>query len=128
MLKIGIPIQDNDIDKIISIATLEHFSIIDLKFLLKDFYRILKKDGILEIGVPSLKKIIDYYSKNGCDDYVIRYLHGGQKDVYDIHLNILDFSRFKAELNIAGFSSVSQCDYDFPMHDKKFMMKIIAKK
>jgi predicted SAM-dependent methyltransferase len=123
-----LPFGDDEIDKIISIATLEHFNIINLSNVLKEFYRILKQDGILEIGVPSLSKILRYYQVNGCDNKVIRYLHGAQKDEYDLHLCILDFKRFKEELENCGYYDINETEYDYPFHSKDFMMKIIAKK
>lgn len=123
-----LPFKDNDISKIISVATLEHFNIRDINKILREFSRILKTKGKIEIGVPSLKKIMAYYNINGCDEMVMRYLHGAQKDKYDIHLCIFDFERFKKELEKNGFTDIKELDYDFPFHDKKFMMKIIANK
>ncbi len=121
-----LPFETHSIDRIVSVATLEHFNVEDLKTILKEFYRLLKHDGVLEIGVPSLTNIFHYYQEHGCDDLVLRYLHGGLKDEHDIHLCILDFKRFKALMEEAGFGNIEQVDYDFPRHDKAFMMKIRA--
>lgn len=123
-----LPFEDSSIDHIVSVATLEHFNINDLKTVLNNFFRVLKPGGVLEIGVPSLKKIIHYYQQNGCDDLTLRYLHGGLKDTYDIHLSILDFERMQRELEIVGFTNIVELPYDFPRHDEKMMMKIQTKK
>ena len=123
-----LPFETNSIDTIISVATLEHFHVPDIKKILLEFHRILKSGGVLEIGIPSLEKIITYYKTNGCDDVVLRYLHGAQKDIYDIHLCIADFQRFKHLLEEAGFTQISEQPYDYPRHDKTMMMKICAKK
>jgi len=127
-LQYPLPFEDSEISKIISVATLEHFGILDINKILKEFNRILKTNGKLEIGVPSLDKILAYYSVHGCDEMVIRYLHGAQKDNQDIHLCILDFKRFKNELEKVGFVNIEELDYDFSLHDKIFMMKISANK
>jgi predicted SAM-dependent methyltransferase len=123
-----LPFRNNEITKIYSIATLEHFTILDIGKILREFHRILKDNGTVEIGVPSLKKIMQYYNTHGCDEMVIRYLHGAQKDNYDIHLCILDFERFKEELEKSGFTDVRELDYSLPFHEKEFMMQISARK
>ncbi len=116
------------IDKIVSVATLEHFNTNDVREILKDFYRLLKKGGKIEIGVPSIEKIFTQYKIRGCDDVVLRYLHGGLKDQYDIHLFVVDAKRFIQELESVGFIKVHEETYDFPRHGADFMMKIVAEK
>lgn len=123
-----LPFNDKEIDKIISIATLEHFGPLQLKAVLFEFYRILKEGGRLEIGVPSLEKIFKYYQQNGCDDYTVRYLHGAQKDQYDVHLFVVDFKRFTKELEEVGFTDIREIEYDYPFHSREMMMKITASK
>ena len=124
----SLPFADNSIDKIISIATLMHFSLIDMKKVLKEFNRILKKDGTLEIGVPSLEKIIDYYKSNGLDDVCLRHLNGAQKSEFDIHLCTMDFKRMKQIVEDQGFNQTTELPYDFPTQDSRFYMKINASK
>lgn len=46
----GLPFPDNSVDFIFTSHTLEHM--VDLIFVMEEFYRVLKKDGILEIIVP----------------------------------------------------------------------------
>ena len=123
-----LPFADQSIDKIISIATLMHLGLPDMKKVLLEFKRILKIGGILEIGLPSLKKILAYYEKNGLDDVCIRHLHGAQKSEYDIHLSVMDFKRLKNELEEAGFKNVAEHEYDYPTQDNRFYMKVTAEK
>lgn len=123
-----LPFKDGEIDEIVSIATLEHFNLNDLKKILGSFYQVLKRGGVLNIGVPSLHKIFEYWKHNGCDDLVVRYLHGAQKDEYDLHLSILDFKRYKKEMINVGFINVVELEYKYPYHDSRFMMRIRAEK
>jgi predicted SAM-dependent methyltransferase len=123
-----LPFGENYADKIVSVATLEHFTLSDVPILLKEFLRVLKPGGTVEIGVPSLKKVIEMYEKEGCTDTVIRYLHGGLKDEYDIHFFVVDPKRFTKELESVGFVKAREESYDFPRHDKEYMMKIVAEK
>jgi predicted SAM-dependent methyltransferase len=123
-----LPFNDDSVDQIVSVATLEHFGLSDMRRILKEFHRILKKGGVLEIGVPSLEKIFNYYRNYGLDDICLRYLHGAQKDEYDIHLCILDFVRIKKELENLDYFNIIELNYDYPVHDIKFMMKVKAYK
>jgi len=123
-----LPFSDSSIGHIISIATLEHFNLQNLTRILQEFYRILKTNGTIEIGVPSLDKILDYYQTHGCDDTVLRYLHGALKDEHDIHLCVMDFLRFKQTMELVGFKHVQQQEYNYPRHQCIMMMKITAVK
>ena len=123
-----LPFADNSIDKIISIATLMHLGLPDMRKVLGEFCRILKPSGKLEIGIPSLGKIFNYYKKNGLDDVCIRHLHGAQKSEFDIHLCVMDFKRIKQELENLGFSDIIELEYDFSTQDGRFYMKIKAVK
>lgn len=53
----GIPLADNSFDLIYSSHFLEHIEWYKTKFVLKEIYRILKKDGVLELWVPDGLKI-----------------------------------------------------------------------
>lgn len=123
-----LPFETESIDRIVSIATLEHFNIPHIRMVLKEMFRVLKRGGVLEIGVPSLSKTIAQYQKEGCTDTVIRYLHGAQKDEYDVHYFVVDPERFISELHAVGFSEAYEEEYDFPRHSPDYMMKLVAKK
>lgn len=123
-----LPFGDASVDKIVSVATLEHFNLNDQRSILKEFYRILKPGGHLEIGVPSLGKILERYREDGCTDEILRYLHGAQKDQYDIHLCVPDAQRLTRELTVLSFKEVKEEPYDYERHDKRYMMKITALK
>jgi predicted SAM-dependent methyltransferase len=127
-LLLGLPFLNDELDKIVSVATLEHFNIPSINKILKEFYRVLRPGGELEVSVPSLKKAFAHYNNFGCDDILLRYLHGAQKDEYDIHLAVLDFERLRSLLEDAGFSNITEVDYDYALHDKELMMKILARK
>lgn len=123
-----LPLEDGSVDQIISIATLEHFSLPDLRKVLKEFQRILKRGAVLDIGVPSLEKIFNYYKEYGLDDVCLRHLHGAQKDQYDVHLSVLDFAKMKKELADLNYIGVVELEYDYPVQDKRFAMKVRAYK
>ena len=123
-----LPFAEATIDRIISIATLEHFTINDMRLILKDFSRVLKPGGEVILSMPSLDKIFAQYKKVGVTDEVLRYLYGGQKDEYDVHLSCCDFDRFSRELSRCSFDDIEEVEYDYELHSPKYMMKIVAVK
>lgn len=122
------PFPENYADRIITVATLEHFNVPDLRRILVDFHRVLIPAGVLEISVPLLDKILAMYEKGGCTDELLRYLHGGQKDESDIHLSVLSTKRWCSELEDAGFVDAQSAVYDEPLHNRDFMGKVKASK
>ncbi len=121
-----IPLDDASVEKVVSVATIEHFTLPDVQHIFSEFYRLLTPGGKVEIGLPSLKKILEQYTKRGCDDEVLRYLHGGLKDEYDVHYFVVDPTRMIDELRMIGFKEAHEEVYDYPRHSPDFMMKIIA--
>ncbi len=63
-VKKGLPFDDNSIDVVYSSHLIEHFSKEEGIFFLSEIYRILKKDGILRLVTPDLKKFIEAYFNN----------------------------------------------------------------
>jgi predicted SAM-dependent methyltransferase len=47
-----LPFEDDSVDKIIAIHLIEHFDFKEAFIVLKEWYRVLKKDGILWIETP----------------------------------------------------------------------------
>ena len=57
----GLPFEDNTTDVVYSSHFLEHLSQEQADFVLKESYRILKKDGIIRIVVPDLEDVCKEY-------------------------------------------------------------------
>lgn len=57
----GLPFPDNSMDVVYSSHFLEHLTKEQAKFVLKEFYRVLKPNGILRIVVPDLENICREY-------------------------------------------------------------------
>jgi predicted SAM-dependent methyltransferase len=90
--------QDNSIEYIYFEHALEHFDEVDGYNLLKEFYRILKNDGIVRIVTPSL------------DTYIFRYLNWNN-EVNNEHQNI--FHSPEQFLNYAFFGENTSNDLKF---------------
>ena len=58
-------IQDNTIDVIVSFETIEHLKLEDIKLMLNEFHRVLKKNGILVISTPDVRSYsLNYFIKS----------------------------------------------------------------
>jgi len=117
----------------ISVATLEHLIIQQAANLLKEFNRILAPGGKLTIGVPSMEKICRAYVDNSLphallNQYIYGQLFETSQMEYDCHKSIYNFDVLNLMLLTAGFKNIEEVPYDFPMHRKDLMMKIICEK
>jgi len=124
-LEYNLPFKEESIEEIFSCGTIEHFSLKEVLFILKECKRILKRDGKISIGIPNLMAIIDY--PNSIDFMTINYyLYGSHKDKYDIHKSIFDFKNLSLFLRTAGFKRIRKQPYDMPFHIKEYMLKVTA--
>ena len=91
-----LPVKENSIEYILCEHYIEHIDREQAKAFMLDCYRALKKGGVLRISTPSLRKIIEDYSKGGIPDgetdrtvvtpcqILNKYLHWwGHEFVYD---------------------------------------------
>lgn len=85
-------IQDNSVDLIYNCHVLEHFKRKDVERVLREWFRVLKPDGILRIAVPDFAKLCEVYQRYGNINLVIGGLFGRQDYLYNIHYNTFDFS------------------------------------
>lgn len=126
-----LPFKDGEAEEILSVATLEHLIIEQAMVLIKEFYRIMAPGGKLTIGVPSMDKICRAYVDRTLPHAILNmYIYGqlfetSQMD-YDCHKSIYSFEVLKLMLLTAGFKNIEEWPYDFPMHRKDLMMKIIC--
>lgn len=104
-------IEDNSIDLIYACHVVEHFKRARLPDVLKEWYRVLKKEGKLRLAVPDFEAIVKVYNKYKDLDLVIGPLYGGQNYLYNIHYNTFDFDSLNGYLERAGFNQVNRYDY-----------------
>ena len=79
---------------------------------LNEWYRVLKKDGILRIAVPDFKSIVNYYNKTADIDSLLGLVVGGQKfGEYDYHKMIFDEGFLKNKLQDIGFRLVARYEW-----------------
>ena len=102
-------LEDCSAEIIYASHVLEHFSRHKCVDVLKEWYRVLKPEGILRLAVPNFEEVCKIYTNSSSADKieVIKGLVcGGQKDEYDYHGNIFDYLSLESALKSAGFKTV----------------------
>lgn len=97
-------IKDNSVDLIYACHCLEHFSHRQIPLILIEWYRIIKKGGILRISVPDFDLLVDLYLATGRDlSAVLESVTGGQDHKYNYHLTIFNEAFLRSIARHAGF-------------------------
>jgi len=107
----SLPIENNSVDLIYCCHVLEHFKIKDIERVLKEWYRILKPNGICRISVPDFEALNDVYNKYHDLKLIIGPIFGKQNYLYNIHNTIFDIKTIKEYLSKVGFKSIDRYDW-----------------
>ena len=124
-----LPFPSNYFEIIVSQHVIEH---LDLKYelepLFRELNRILKKDGVIYLSCPSIKKICESYVNDGCKSLVqgrekrfTNFSLDGYPNVQIInqlfhegsHKNLFDYELLSYALYKCGFKSVVEIDEKF---------------
>jgi len=115
-----IPLKENTLEGIYTEHCLEHISLNDCRKLLKQLYRLLKKDGIFRIVVPDGELYLDiYHKKKNGENVKMPYEESYITPMDRInglfrghgHLFIYDFNTMKKILFEAGFRKITKSSY-----------------
>jgi predicted SAM-dependent methyltransferase len=103
--------SDETFDEIYASHILEHFDYKDtLNVALKEWYRVLKKEGKLYISVPNIQTICGLILNNefNADQrfFLLRMILGGHMNPYDYHNTGFDKDILGFFLGIAGFKKM----------------------
>jgi predicted SAM-dependent methyltransferase len=103
-------LPDNKVDLIYACHCLEHFSHhIKVELVLSEWFRVLKKDGILRLSVPDFDLILNIYKDNdNSANSIVGILMGGQDYKYNFHMTIFNQSSLTEILLKVGFSQVRE--------------------
>lgn len=111
-------IKEGSIELIYACHVLEHFGRHEYKNVLKRWYNILEKDGILRLSVPDLEKVFKLYvnKKTNLKD-LIGFLYGGQTYKQNYHYIGFDYNTLKNDLLEVGFKEVRIWDWKKTEHN-----------
>jgi len=107
---------DETVDLIYNCHVLEHFHRNKTLKVLIEWYRVLKKGGVLRVAVPDFEKLSDLYHKTKDLSLVIGPIMGRQSYLYNIHYNLFDFETLKKVLFQAEFKKVKKYDWRLTEH------------
>ena len=117
-----LPFKDESVDYILASDIIEHFPFSKTKTLMKEWRRLLKKDGIIEFRLPNLAYICKQYM-NGRDAKVISWLlYGGQDYPGNFHYVGFDRKWFSSVCKRCGLKEV-----DYKESGSNFEMKVRKK-
>lgn len=105
-LRTPLPFPDNSVDEIRASHLVEHFSRLEWEKVRKDWARVIKPNGIIEIYCPDMDIVCDFFINNEEDikwDWWIKVIYGwqGNEDTGDIegqfHKNGFTFDKLAAD-------------------------------
>lgn len=103
--------RDECADVIYACHLLEHFKRSETEKVLREWYRVLQKGGILRISVPDFKQLIKIYENYEDLNLILGPLVGGQNYEYNFHYMVFDFKTLKEMLLKVGFTEVRKYDW-----------------
>ena len=105
--------SDETVDLIYMSHVLEHVKRNDLKNVLTEMKRVLRKNGVLRLSVPDFDRLTDVYNASGKDITAIsQQLMGGQDNEYNIHYSVFNRQYLTKLLKKIGFQEVVEWDPD----------------
>lgn len=108
----GIPFADCVADYIYSSHFLEHLYRNDALHLLRESYRVLKRDAILRISIPDLEYAISMYKRGLKDEMLTSYFFVEDGDNhFSRHKYMYDFSMLEKLLKDIGFHDIRRCQF-----------------
>lgn len=112
----GLPFRDGTVKVVYSCHFFEHLFLNELRPILAECRRVLRKDGTLRIAVPNLRAAIEAYQKRDSDwfsPFPIEFKTLGGRFFNDMlcgdqHRIMFDFDFLTEVLTEAGFSSIRE--------------------
>jgi ubiquinone/menaquinone biosynthesis C-methylase UbiE len=96
-------IPNESVDVIYACHVLEHFGRYEFMDVLKRWFEVLKKGGILRLSVPDFEKVNEYYNETKDLSKLIGFLYGGQTYKENFHYYTWDFNSLQKDLKSINF-------------------------
>ena len=103
--------KDQTVDLVYACHVLEHFKRAKIKKVLREWYRVIKKGGILRLSVPGFEEMVKIYQKYNDINLILGPLVGGQTYLYNFHYMVFDFKSIEKLLKEVGFKKVKRYDW-----------------
>lgn len=122
-----LPYADESVDEIMAIHVLEHFFMQEIVAVLKEWKRVLKRDGVFAVELPCFDKVCDAIIRNkkrdpGFDRVVLAALYGNPKTHADglpaVHKWCWSKHDMKHLLEIVGYRNVTEEEPIYHVKDR----------
>ncbi len=114
--------SDNSIEEIYASHVIEYFDREEIKSVLKEWNRVLKKNGVLRIAVPNLPELIKVYETYNDLNNILGPLYGkwkiDNKTIY--HKTVYDEKSLTSVLEQAGFRDIRKWDWKTVFINKEY--------
>ena len=134
-----LPFKSDSVDEILIVHVLEHFYRWETLKILKDFYRVIKKDGKLTVEMPDLQKCVEWFVRGGRTggktistplgrlNKGFTQFYGNQWDElpYEAHHYVWSMEEFITVAQQIGFK-IESADHQVKYHMKNRDMRIVA--
>lgn len=102
-----LPFEDNSVDLIYACHCLEHFPHRRLTKVLREWFRVLRHDGILRLSVPDFDLLLNIYKESGNDiNCIQKALLGGQEHKFNYHYSTFTARSLTVLLSKTGFRKI----------------------
>jgi len=113
-LRNPLPFEDSSVDKIYSYDVIQHFSRKEWKLIKKDWIRVLKPKGILNIGCWNFIWVLKEFLAHPDDAYAMQRIYAGQGDEFDYFKNGFTYEKLVADLEEEGMTNfIRKPEIDF---------------
>lgn len=106
---------DNSVSVIYASHVLEYFDRIEVREVLKEWYRVFKPTGVLRLAVPDFEALIEVYQEYGNLNLVHGPLYGRWEmtgtNTIIYHKTVYDFASLKRMLEESQFRNVRRWDW-----------------
>lgn len=101
------PFATESVDLIYASHSLEHFPHSQTKQVLTEWFRVLKKGGVLRLSVPDFDLLVKIYEQNSYDvELILHPLMGSQNYRYNFHMTAFNSKYLSKLLKSVGFQLV----------------------
>jgi len=115
-----LPFPDEHFDYILASDIIEHFPVSETEDLLKEWRRVLKRSGIIEIKTPNMLWFVEHYAKYRDAKFASFHIFGGQDYPGNFHYVMFDRIWLNNIINRCGFFEVG-----YEEEGSNFVMKIM---
>jgi predicted SAM-dependent methyltransferase len=122
----ALPFEDNSADEILAVHVCEHFYVLDILSVLKEWQRVLKPGGTIALELPCLDKVIAHFINGNPANMTLWPLYGDPHTHKDgepaLHKWCWSLISFRRLLEQAGFTEITEetPHYHVPSRDMRF--------